>query len=409
VSLDQIVLYRSWSIYRAVKSEKWPNDASLEIAKLWLHRDEWKGPVVLDNLPVKHISTSLRAVASDRPAPHALEVNAGIAHKGTETMGLGFLISPEQASDLIQQDARNAEVVKPYLNGDDLYGPTPKASRWVLDFGELSTDEAARFAGPWRIAEEQVLPERLAKDGKKYPKLWSHWWQFWRRRADLYEALRTQDIAFALVRHTPYPVPVFTDPRAVYSDALIIFSSDSQRLFAILSSSIHQIWVSERCSTLGGQTNLRYTPSDVFLTFPFPQEPIRSTAPTVADRGLALASLRAELMKGRNIGLSELYGRVHNNLRIETELERLRQLQIELDLAVLEAYGWSDLVLDHCHCETAQGRRFTVSPAAKDELLDRLFKLNHEQYAAELHDTKGEGSRSERLGRAAGSAQESLL
>lgn len=36
--------------------------------------------------------------------------------------------------------------------------------------------------------------------------------------------------------------------------------------------------------------------------------------------------------------------------------------------------------------------RFTVSPEAKDELLDRLLELNHERYAVEvaagLHDTK---------------------
>lgn len=61
--------------------------------------------------------------------------------------------------------------------------------------------------------------------------------------------------------------------------------------------------------------------------------------------------------------------------------------------------------------------RFTVSPEAKDELLDRLLELNHERYAAEvaagLHDKKpGKGKAARRAGRRStrsGPGQVSLL
>ncbi len=52
-----------------------------------------------------------------------------------------------------------------------------------------------------------------------------------------------------------------------------------------------------------------------------------------------------------------------------------------LDHAVRDAYGWTDLELNHHHWTTPQGMRFTVGPEAKDELLDRLLELNHERYA----------------------------
>ena len=59
-----------------------------------------------------------------------------------------------------------------------------------------------------------------------------------------------------------------------------------------------------------------------------------------------------------------------------------------------DAYGWKDLELDHHHWETPQGMRFTVSSAAKDEILDRLLELNHQRYAEEvaagLHDKKAQ-------------------
>ena len=55
-------------------------------------------------------------------------------------------------------------------------------------------------------------------------------------------------------------------------------------------------------------------------------------------------------------------------------------------------HGPLTLELNHHHWTTPQGVRFTVSPEAKDELLDRSLELNHERYAAEvaagLHDKK---------------------
>ena len=48
-----------------------------------------------------------------------------------------------------------------------------------------------------------------------------------------------------------------------------------------------------------------------------------------------------------------------------------------------EAYGWSDLSLEHGHYDTRQGVRWTVSPATRLEMLDRLLELNHRRFAEE--------------------------
>ena len=42
-----------------------------------------------------------------------------------------------------------------------------------------------------------------------------------------------------------------------------------------------------------------------------------------------------------------------------------------------------ELPLDHGHHDTRQGVRWTVSPAARLEVLDRLLELNHSRYADE--------------------------
>ena len=55
-----------------------------------------------------------------------------------------------------------------------------------------------------------------------------------------------------------------------------------------------------------------------------------------------------------------------------------------MDRAVAQAYGWDDLDLGHGFHETRQGVRFTISEAARQEVLDRLLALNHERYAEEV-------------------------
>lgn len=63
-----------------------------------------------------------------------------------------------------------------------------------------------------------------------------------------------------------------------------------------------------------------------------------------------------------------------------------------MDNTVATAYGWDDLDLGHGFHGTKQGVRFTISEAARREVLDRLLELNHCRYAEEvaqgLHEKK---------------------
>src|SRR5438876_5408320 len=61
VGLDQIVT-KGWMIPRAIPSRKWPGDASLEVAHIWLRRGEWHGPYLLDEKVVEGINSFLAAL-----------------------------------------------------------------------------------------------------------------------------------------------------------------------------------------------------------------------------------------------------------------------------------------------------------------------------------------------------------
>jgi hypothetical protein len=89
-------------------------------------------------------------------------------------------------------------------------------------------------------------------------------------------------------------------------------------------------------------------------------------------------------MLERQEGLTTTYNRVHNPDEHADDIARLRELHVELDLAVADAYGWSDLDLGHDFHDTKFGTRFTFAPVPRQEVLDRLLELNHARYAEEV-------------------------
>ncbi len=101
---------------------------------------------------------------------------------------------------------------------------------------------------------------------------------------------------------------------------------------------------------------------------------------------------RRQLMLDRQEGLTKTYNRFHNPQETAQDIAHLRQLHVEMDNAVAVAYGWQALDLGHGFHKAPQGIRYTISEAARREVLTRLLKLNHQRYAEEvklgLHDKK---------------------
>jgi hypothetical protein len=78
-----------------------------------------------------------------------------------------------------------------------------------------------------------------------------------------------------------------------------------------------------------------------------------------------------------------MYNSIHDSAEHEPEIQRLREIHVELDESVAEAYDWTDIHLGHGFHKTAQGVRFTIGPDARREVLRRLLALNHERHAEE--------------------------
>ena len=383
VGLTQII-DSGWRIHRGISSAPWPGDTTLEIAKVWATTQPWDSEPVLDGRPVIEIDEMLYPRSKSGWRKQPLVLNSNRAFQGSIVLGMGFTLSPEKARALITKESRNRDVLLPYLGGEDLnQSPTHTAQRWVINFFDWSRERAQQYPDCFSIIEEKVKPERQERKSngafKKSKSRALIYWQYGSRSPTLYRTIESFERVLAIARHTKTVQPVFLPTKQVFSEATTVFAYDDDFHFGVLTSGFHYRWAVRHGSTL--ETRARYTNSDVFETFP---QPPYSAA--VASVGMSLDARRSALMVERDLGLTDVYNLVHGPYQpFDSCIHRLRDLHVDLDTAVRDAYGWSDLNLEHgFHAVRGQGTRFTFSTLAGDEVLDRLLELNKIRYEAEV-------------------------
>jgi hypothetical protein len=391
VGLDQLVT-RGVAIRRSIKSEPWPSkSAVLEYCAVWIScaalgdGAERKA----DGLVVPGITPSLDPLARVTGNPHRLTVNAGISFQGSVLLGLGFTMDPEQAQRLIAKDRRNADVVFPYLSGDDVNSrPDYSASRWAINFRDWPIARAMEYEDCFTIVEREVKPQRLRANQRDYRELWWRYARFGLARAEAVKGLKR---VLAITLHTKTVMPVRVASAQVFSHGLAVFATDDSAMLALLSSAPHYWWAVSRGSTLGAAT--RYTPSDVFETFPLPDLTVE-----IRELGDQLDTFRRDVMLSRDSGLTKTYNLIFDSACKDEDIEELRRIHKAIDEATIRAYGWEKRIenvggLDYGFHPIGRETRYTIGPAAQREILDSLLELNHERYAEEvaqgLHDKKG--------------------
>ncbi len=411
VGLDQLVA-GGIDIPRAVSSRKWPGNANLEIAQVWLHKGDWRGPWVLDDRPVSGITPYLSAPGAVSGPPKRIKANEDKSFIGSYVLGMGFVLEPAEAEALLAQDPRHRDCLFPYLNGEDLNSrPDQSPSRWVINFHDWPLDRSAD--GCWAeadddrrkdwlragrvpkdypdkvaadypvllgIIEEKVKPERdwlrVKKDASAqgYARLW---WRYARTGKTLYSTIERMERALVRAQVSRTHAPVFEKPDIVFSMMCVVFAIDLNAEYAVLQSNVHECWVGEYSSSL--KRDQRYTPTDCFETFPFP-----ASLDGLDAIGERYYRQRQSIMQARQEGLTKTYNHFHDPDETAEDIATLRALHVELDQAVVAVYGWTDLDLGHAFHDTKQGLRYTLSDPARRKVLDRLLALNFERYAEEV-------------------------
>ncbi len=431
----------SGELYGARRRLKWPGEAAVVVSVLHGAKGPYSGPRLLDRKHVDSITAFLFHTGSHHD-PERLRANTGRSFQGSIILGMGFTFDDrdskgvatplEEMDRLIEQNPRNREPIFPYIGGEEVNTePTHSHHRYVINFrdwplhrvdlgttwkegnkevrkdwirsGIVPLDYPDSVANDWpnllAIVQDKVRPQRellppknsINRDAARL------WWRFLAYRQGLNAAIEGLDRVLVVncgaTAHTAF---TFLPAKMVFANSLVVFPFNTTSAFCLLQSRFHEVWARFFGSSM--KDDLRYTPSDCFETFPFPED--WETTASLESTGKDYYDFRAKLMVENNEGMTKTYNRFHDPDERDPRIERLRQLHAEMDRAVLDAYGWKDVstdcefLLDYEIDEETWGKkkkpwRYRWPDEVHDKVLAHLLDLNAERADEERADGSG--------------------
>ena len=418
------ILASGGTIHYAAPSVQWPGRANVVVSIVGFSKGTMLGPYPLDGRSVVGITGGLRERIDDNQAkPRQLKANRDIAFIGTYVNGTGFFLDFSTASTLITRNPLLREVIRRHTNGDDLYDDVlQKGSRYVVDFGSRSIEEAERYTECFEIVRSRVFPIR-AKQGDKRNR--EKWWLHARPRRELYTTIHKFSRVLAAAKVSRTCAVDYVPADEVLDEKLIVFALDGYDAFAFLQSCFHWEWAWFRCTTM--KHDVSYGVQRIFLTLPLPLDFSTARDASMQKVGEQYHDHRKGIMQDLRLGLTTTYNLFHTrDLSLSAvgkasksnsdtaasclrNLLELRRLHVTLDLAVRDAYGWQDLDLAHDFYEVEylpenDRVRYTISPGARREVLKRLLAENHARAEAEARKPAPKPKRGSRRARTAAAA-----
>ncbi len=352
----------------------WSGNAQVRVSILHLARNlpsTVNGPKSLNGRQVAAINSRLRS-GQEWPMASPLEENDGLALVGCFLRGDGFILEDERGRAFLREHPAERDVVRPFLTGDDLNNShEQRAQRHVIDFRDMTLEEARRYPHALAIVEREVRPkrEKLKTTGadlehKRY------WWRFANVRLELRARASKMARFIVAARVSKRTVFAFVPSSWIPSEQVVVFPLPTGTAFAVLQSRIHRVWITLQASHMG--EGIRYSATDCFAPFPFPTRNPTTTHPVLEGLGEEIHEMRAKFCRTRHIGLTQAYNALHDPDDVRADVVTLRRLHEQLDREVLDAYGWTDLeVPDYASSVTAAEYQ-----VFEDAVAQRLFTLN---------------------------------
>lgn len=391
--LDRIV--KSTRIFQAWSDEPWFNEgAAVRVSLVCFGNREG---AMLDGRPADAIYADLtaghrtgeREEPSGLTAAQPLNENDGVAFSGITKKGK-FDLTRAEAIELLFSSGNpngrpNTDVIAPWMNGDAVTGRNPE--HWIINFGELSSEEASCYETPFARVTSLVKAQRQATGS---PAEKRDWWLLGRRAPAMFEAITGLDRFIATPETSKHRLFVWLQPPVIPDKNLVVIARADDVTFGILHSRFHEIWALRMGTSL--EDRPRYTSKTTFRTFPFP----RGMTPRDTEEGapidllansIAAAARRLNELRENWLNPPEWVDRVPEEVpgypdrivpkpgheselkkRTLTHLYNQRPAWLEgahqaLDALVAEAYGWTDY----------------TSGWPEEEILRRLLALNLER------------------------------
>jgi N-6 DNA Methylase len=401
------------AIYDAQRRYKWPGEAAVVVSVVHAIRGAYTTLARLNGVPVARITSFLFHGHVDT-APSALMTNKGLGYIGIKIWGSGFLFE-ENPSDgassivemnqLMERDPLQRELVFSYMGGEEFNdSPTQSARRFVINFGEMRESEARRWPDLFSIVEARVKPVRASNKQRNYRE---DWWLYANRVPEAIEFAKKHGRLIAFAQTSRHLSVAFVASGTIPANTLLLALFHTCAALAALQSSIHECWARFLGSSM--KDDLRYTASDCFETFPFPPGILPGSAspasPALEAIGQTYYDHRAALMIANNEGLTKTYNRFHHPDERSPGIVRLRELHAAMDRAVLDAYGWTDIVPAYdFRPQLDESTRYTWAEETRDEVLAHLLEQNQVMAAREAKQVAARAE-AEKLAKKAGAVK----
>ncbi len=326
-----------------------------------------------------------------------LRANSMLSNRGVIPHGEGMVVNEAQARALGLGTVPGIEGrLRPYRNGRDLT-QLPRGAR-VIDMFPLNVTEVREhFPAIYQWLLERVKPER---DSNPRASVRERWWLFAEPRKVMRRVHADLARFIATVQVSKHRFFTFLDAEILPDDKLIAIGMDDPAALGVLSSAMHSAWALASGSRLGVGNDPVYNKSTCFDCFPFPvlSDPARDHLRTISEQldahrkrqqaahpALTLTGIYNVLDKLR---ASEPLSDKERAINEQGLVSVLRQLHDEIDAAVLDAYGWSDLLplLRIAHGNEkpeAEQTREDAKRVFDEVVLERLVALNVERAAEE--------------------------
>lgn len=427
-------------IFFAVKSIPWPGKAATNVSLFSIGKDSLGKTKILNGKNVIGITPKLEE-GDNFLMPFPISDSGKLNYSlGIKTYNSGFIIDKQQFDFLTKKSPENKKVIHQWIDGDYLnnaFEINPDNYVINLNTHELS-DAIESYKDVIDYLKVSVKPERdvLGNEKEWDKKFKKYWWQHADKRVSFFSELSKNENYFVIQRAAKYLNFTQVKSDIQFSDNIVGLLTNWFQI-AILQSSLHSDWAWYYSKKTGGST-VRYSTKSCLDTFPFPIK-VSTDKKSLECIGESYHNHRKQLMFQIQLGLTKTYNLFHSDtLRAVTAaeagledkafeklvgkeaaqlrkhlaktpgtipfneavagIEKLRKLHVQMDEAVLEAYGWQDIQLRHNFYEVDylpenDRIRYTIHPDARKEVLKRLLELNHqiheEEVKAGLWDKKG--------------------
>ncbi|MDH6098444.1 class I SAM-dependent DNA methyltransferase, partial [Anabaenopsis sp. FSS-46] len=338
-----------------VSTQPWSGEAKVHVSIVnWCKAKP--GKYYLDDEVVSRINSSLKS-SIDVSQAVRLKANLNKCFQGVIPNGKGFLVTEEKVKEWIKANGKNQEVLKLFSMGANLaQNPHGKPERWIIDFNDMSIEDASEYQLPFEHIKINVKPER---DNNRRDVTRLNWWKYGEKRPAMRKAISSLSYYFAVPEVSKWAIFIPCPFEWLPGNKTKVVVSDDFYILGILTSNIHRTWMHAQKSTL--KADIAYTHNTCFETFPFPQTATGEIVEKIRAKTVELHEYRTQQMDSKNWGITTLYNKFYNE-----PSSKLSKLHQQLDKLVIEAY------------------KFTP----EDDILEQLLKLNQQLGKKESQNQK---------------------